>query len=291
MAFDPRKKILQLATITDVSSLLDYFKKLDTVGRNTILKTISSSMTNSDKLKALGVIKGAVGNADKDVRDWLVKGIETSYINGVNQTVADLKSIKFKSVKGMPPLGNLSVKLLHSAPEFKPHLLAVNTLLSDAYLDFGNALTGYVKSSERILNDALKRQIRSAIAIGRLEGDSVRDIAKQVKTIFEDKGFTVLVSRNGREWSIDNYAEMLARTHLLKANNDGVINRAGDYNIDIVEFSSHGSDCEECSDLEGELFSISGNSDEYDALGDNEPPIHPNCKHTLLMRPDLSKGE
>jgi methionine aminopeptidase len=122
--------------------------------------------------------------------------------------------------------------------------------------------------------------------MGRLEGEGVREIKKTVKSAFENQGFTVLIDRGGHKWELSQYAEMLTRTHLIKANNEGVLNRAGDFNIDVVQISSHGATDEACGSQEGKIYSVSGKND-YPLLGDNEPPFHPNCKHSLLMRPDL----
>jgi len=286
MTFDPRPILAKLETTADVKQLLKIVKGLDNEGRKLILDAIGTELTVTKKAQVMNMIKSSAVSADAGIRDWLIQGISASYVSGMNQTIKNLKSIPFKTPKGME-LKPMTVDLLRTVPEMKVHLEAVNTLLSDAYLDFGNTMSSYVKGAERILNDTLRRQVQQTIATGRLEGDSVKEIAKTVKSAFEKQGFTVLVDRGGNKWSLEQYSEMLTRTQLLSANNEGVTNRAGDFNIDIVEISSHGADDPICAEQEGKIYSISGNSEEYEALGDNEPPFHPNCRHTLLMRPDL----
>jgi len=202
----------------------------------------------------------------------------------LNETVAKTKLIPTIPT-GAP---SLTVQMLQTVPFMKPHLQAVNALLSDAYLDFGTTMTGYVRGAERILNDALRKQIRSNIGAGRLEGEGVAAVKKVVKETFSDRGFTVLIDRGGRQWSLDQYSEMVTRTHIIKANNEGVVNRAGDFEIDIVEVDTHGAEDSLCEPQEGKIYSISGKSKNYPPLADNDPPFHPNCKHTLLLRPDLT---
>lgn len=273
----------KLDSIAGVNSLLREISRLNVAGREVIMKALSEQMSESRKQQLLTFIKSEAVTADTKVRDWVAKGISTTYVAGVNQA-----NILYRSaVPNSKGILNITVDMLKTDTTLLPHLTAVNTLMSDAYLDFGSAITGFVRGSERILNDALKRQLRSTIATGRLEGDAIKDVAKDIKGVFADKGFTVLLDKGGKQWELERYAEMLARTHIIKANNEGVINRAGDFNVDIVEVSSHGSDDELCSSEEGKIYSISGKSDEYDALAGHEPPFHPSCRHTLLLRPDL----
>ena len=282
------KHIASLDSVAGVGTLIREIKKLDDKGQKIILRAISTELTEGKKQQVLMLLKSEVNVTDKAVRDWLVKGISSVYVSGANFSVKQLKSIGFKPVAGMPALKPLTVEMLQTAGSMKPHLDAVNNLLSEAYLNFGSTMTGYVKGAERILNNTIKRQVRSKIAEGRLEGASVREIKNIVKESFSDTGFTVLLDRGGRQWTLDRYSEMITRTHLLEANNEGVINRASDFQVDIVEVSSHGATDALCAEQEGKIYSISGNSEEHEPLGDNEPPFHPNCAHTLLLRPDLS---
>jgi hypothetical protein len=70
--------------------------------------------------------------------------------------------------------------------------------------------------------------------------------------------------------------------------NEGNINRAGDFEVDIVEVSSHRAMDSLCAPQEGRLYSIKGKSPNYPPLARNEPPFHHNCRHSLLLQPDLS---
>jgi len=159
--------------------------------------------------------------------------------------------------------------------------------MSDAYLDFGNAMSGYVRGSEHLLNETIKRQIQRKLAVGRLDGSGAVEIAETIIKNLGDQGFTVLLDKRGAQWSLERYSEMLARTHIIRANNEGTINRCLDYEIDIVEISDHNTACPICSPYEGKKYSISGKSKEYPKL-DMQWPIHPNCRHALLPRPDLN---
>jgi hypothetical protein len=96
----------------------------------------------------------------------------------------------------------------------------------------------------------------------------------------EDTGFTALVDRGGKHWSIDSYAEMLVRTHVIKANGEGTKNRLLTNLVDLVEISKHNSSCPICQPYEGKVYSLTGGSKGYEKAP--ELPIHPNCRHTYL---------
>lgn len=278
-----------LDTEVGITKFVAIINKLDDDGRKLILSALNSELSDAKKQQVLAALRTHVNATDIAVRDWLVKGITASYVAGANYTIKALKSIGFKVPASLGGgLRTIDATLLQSAPFMKPHLEAVNSLLSSAYLDFGSTMSGYVRGAENILNDALKRQVRSKIAEGRLEGTSIADIKKVVKSTIGDSGFTVLVDRGGRQWQLGTYSEMVTRTHINKAANEATINRMSDFEVDIVEVSAHGATDEACAEQEGQLYSITGNSQNYPPLDGNEPPYHPNCTHNLIPRPDLS---
>lgn len=280
-------RALKIDAVAGIGTLLKIVNQLDDAGRKIVLSGLNSTMTETKKQQILAALRMEVSAADAKVRDWVVQGVSNVYVYGTNTTVKQLKDLKFKPPAGSPPLVPLTVELIKTTPYLKPHLQAVNALVSDTYLDFGNTMTGYLKGAERTLNDATKRQVRATIAAGRLEGASVAQIKRTVKENIGQQGFSVLLDRGGRQWELGRYSEMVTRTHLNKANNEAAINRSSDFSVDIVEVSEHGSD-DICGDYEGKLYSISGDSENYPPLDGNEPPYHPNCTHNLMMRPDLS---
>ena len=264
----------------DIDELVKIVDKLDSAGRAVVLESIGTELTDIKKKKFIEKIKLSAIAADTETKKWLVGSMSEMYVGGINTTDDKIKKYGIKTGE------KITVEVLKTAKEMSPHLSAVNSLLSDAYLDFGNSMTGYVRGAEHIINDTMKRQIREKLAKGRLDGASIREITKIIKEDLGDRGFTVLLDRGGHKWNLKNYSEMLARTHLIKANNEATINRALEFDIDIMEISDHGTACPICIPYEGKKFSISGNSKKYPKL-EIQPPYHPNCKHSLLPRPDL----
>ena len=290
--FNPRKLTDNLETVAGVRELVRIVKNLNESGRKIIIQSISGNLTQAGKQQFLTNIRSLASSADQDIRNWLLSAVSKTYVSGINQTNANVADEISKRRFTIPVGKNLAVKkitvgMITSSASLVQHKEAVNVLLSSAYSDFANSITGYVRGAERIIDSALKQQIRSKIAVGALEGDSIRAVKKTIVQEFADSGFTVLLDKRGRKWSLSNYSEMLARTHILKANNEGVINRASDFEIDIVQVFEPSPQDDLCLSYADKLFSISGKSDNYPML-EATPPFHPNCRGSLIMRPDLN---
>ena len=51
------------------------------------------------------------------------------------------------------------------------------------------------------------------------------------------------------------------------------------YDNDLIEISDHGTDCDECKEYEGNVYSITGRTPGYEIIP-MWPPFHPNCEHS-----------
>ena len=282
MPKDQRKELAKMLKKANLPNLIKIVDDLSDDLREIVLDTISQEVTDVRKTQALSLTTARVREADVDVRVWLTDGAAVAYIDGMLATDRMLGEFGIKT-----KAGKITVETLKGVDELKPHLQAVNGLISESYNDFANGMNGIIRGTERMFNEATRRQVRAKIAEGRLTGASIREITKEVKNIIGTQGFSVLLDRGGRQWSLKTYSEMLARTHLIKANNEAIINRAVEFEIDIVEVSTHGATDKICEPLEGKLFSLSGKSKNYPKL-ELDIPFHPNCKHRWLLRPDLS---
>lgn len=58
-------------------------------------------------------------------------------------------------------------------------------------------------------------------------------------------------------------------------------NLAEELDIDLVQVSVHSTDCVECQQFQGKVFSLSGDSNEFPRLL-GTPPFCKKCRHTLL---------
>lgn len=160
---------------------------------------------------------------------------------------------------------------------------AIRVIASDAFVRFGASIQAAGRTVTNVMSVARRERIRSIIAEGTIGARTRRDISKSIAAEFSD-GITALVDRSGKQWSLDTYAEMLARTKMREATNDGLQNRMIQSGVDLVQVSDHNSSHAACAEWEGKILSITGNTPGYKTVEDAKSGglFHPNCKHRLL---------
>lgn len=261
---------------TEITKLIEIMGELDAGTKAEVLNAISAKMTQAGKVQAIAKIKAIIQTTDPLVKDWISKAIPNSYILGIKQADKNLKR----------KIADITVEDLKTLKDLSIHAEAVNSLMGDAYLDFANSMNGLVRGAEKQINQALKLQVRAKIGSNLVTGMDIRQAKKDVIKALGDKGFSVLVDRGGNSWTLPRYSEMLARTHTIRSYNDATINRSTQFGVDLVQISTHAGSCSVCAGYEGNIYSLSGNNTKYPYY-DIDLPIHPNCTHNLLMRPDL----
>ena len=160
------------------------------------------------------------------------------------------------------------------------HQEAIETLIEDSYLDFANGIEGVKRAGREFVSEIAKMKINERIIVGQIKGEGLQTIKREIKKLLGQRGFTALVDRGGKRWKIDRYAEMLVRTHVIKANGAGTRNRLLENKLDLIEISKHAEACPICQPYEGKIFSLSGNDKKHGKAP--ELPIHPNCRHSYL---------
>ena len=285
-----RRKIMdKILNESDIESLVSVIDNLDRQTRNEVINALASQLDLSKRNFHLSQIKTYIKASETEIKNWIVMAVADSYSKGANMAYADLKVTGVKVPSGNVYTEEFTAKKIREIGALTIHKEAVNALISDTYLDFANGMNGLIKGAEHQLNDAMKRQTRAHMIAGQLTGASMEDIAREVKSLLGDQGFSVLLDRGGRQWSLRQYSQMLVRTHIMKSTNEGTLNRITEWGVDIVQISEHSGACPICIPYEGRIYSISGKSEKYDKLVLGVP-IHPNCRHTFLPRPDLDQN-
>jgi hypothetical protein len=267
---DDEQRLIKLIKEAGIDKVQAIMSTLSSEVRNAVLDILDDKITDAKKAQAMRIVRNNATGADAAIREWTKEGMGKSYIAGFNTADAQLAGMGFSTRANL-----MDFKTLEAVPEFGQHKQAVNQLMRDAYLDFGNGINGVVKNAEQRLNDAVRQQIRVGIAEGRELGSSIPKIADNVKASLSNQGFTALVDRGGSKWSLESYSEMLTRTHVIKSNNEAQMNRYLDYGVTTVEVSSHGATDSLCAPEEGEVYSLTA-SGKYPFLN-QPPPFHPNC--------------
>jgi len=136
----------------------------------------------------------------------------------------------------------------------------------------------------RQVDDVFRQAALNSLQQATILGETRRQATKQMVQELLDQGVTAFVDKRGTQWSLGRYSEMVARTTSREAQTQGTVNRQAELGEDLVEISSHGGACPLCEPWEGQILSISGNSDKYDSLGNAEAAglFHPNCLHVAM---------
>ncbi len=213
----------------------------------------------------MGDVNKIAEELERETKNWLVVEIPQEYKRGSQKAIDDAGKLGLTFDK--TGFGQV-------------HKEAIQALTEDAYLDFAAGIEGVKRAGRGFVSDIVKKKINERIISGQLEGEALANVKREVKDLVAETGFTALVDRGGKHWSIDSYAEMLVRTHVIKANGEGTRNRLLANNVDLIEMSTHATSCPICEPYEGKVFSLTGRSNGYEKAP--ELPIHPNCRHSYM---------
>lgn len=146
--------------------------------------------------------------------------------------------------------------------------------------------------------DDIYRTVALENVTGNITGyEGWRQAAKNLKADLEDQGITGFKDSMGRNWNMETYSEMVARTTTREAMNTGTKNRLLEHGHDLAKISSNESEktCDACAEWAGEVVSLTGATDGYPTLDEAEEAglFHPNCVHTLgpAVEEELSQKE
>ena len=168
----------------------------------------------------------------------------------------------------------------------------IQSLVDTSQAPILEGITGISRSAKRLLGASVRDTITQNIAKGITGGDALREIKKQVISTLTSDGLSALTDRSGKQWTLETYAEMVIRTKAVEARNRGMVNQVAKYGYDLVQVSSHGGACDACAEWEGEILSLSGDTEGYSTLQEAQDGglFHPNCRHALnTIVPGLSE--
>ena len=220
---------------------------------------------NDDNMRTLakhsGLAIDEVSEMLKEVGYTAVGEIDTDLAEGVR-----------RGLLARPPSVETSQSLFNVLNAYEHHsrdwINMVNTSMLNQsrqqYLDVVNEVTGKVLTGVQTPRQALR----------------------QAASNWADMGVPAMVDRAGRTWSTEGYINMITRTVSNNVANEMQDARMNEYDVDLVEVSSHDGARPMCAPYQGRIFSRSGNDPNYPAL-DSTSIGHPaglrgiNCGHIL----------
>lgn len=266
------------------------------------LNTLNGHSINRAQIIAVRQqVQARLQQLGSDIGVWVSVEVPTAYVAGQQNAARQESSFGAKESAGLI-LGAIAygayakyandrimttAKIISPSPAiFDLQNQSVDTIMKDMSTSFGNTLTYMSRSTDGIISSVQALGIRRAIAEEAKAGSSVSSISKQIASTIEDSGIYGLVDKGGHTWTPENYADMLVRTKLSEAYNNGLINSLLGIGEDLVEVSAHGA-TDACARWEGKILSISGNSKYYDSLQEakNDGLFHPRCLHVLSAVP------
>lgn len=226
-----------------------------------------------NRQRILAQIGSYLQKLNADLSDFSQKQIPIYYQSGADDAVSQLTEL------GAPLAVTSGFNTINEE--------AIAALVSDQSSSFADAMQGVYRTTARLINQGTKKQLTLNIAKGMTSGQAMQDTIKTMKMTLRDNGLTALIGSNGRQWSLDDYSEMLYRTKVTEARNLGMVNRMAENGYDLVQVSSHGA-TDVCGHWEGKILSTTGETKTFE--GEPVPTIddatedglfHPNCKHAI----------
>jgi hypothetical protein len=127
------------------------------------------------------------------------------------------------------------------------------------------------------IRDASLQALTKAFA----QGQTAKQAKKQMLAELDERGITSFVDKAGKEWDLERYAEMVARTVSQEAQRHAVQNRMLERGYDLIQVSEHGGACEKCRPWEGKVLSLTGKTEGYPTVDAafGAGLFHPDCGH------------
>lgn len=167
---------------------------------------------------------------------------------------------------------------------FKVHTGQINAIALSTYNDFANGIKLTMVNAERFIADAERAAIKGQLAQKTIEGATLTERTAAVKTVLQNAGVTALTDRGGKNWRLDTYAQMLARTKQTEAYNTATGMRMLEFGFDLAQISTHGA-TDSCGKWEGRIISLSGAHSDHPSLdeveGSGDHIFGPNCRHVF----------
>jgi len=160
----------------------------------------------------------------------------------------------------------------------------------EAARELEDALTGRLRTARetvgRQVADVFRRQGLQAShrAILGVEGSPDR-AARRLARELRDRGQTAFIDKAGKRWRLETYARMAVRTTTREAVVQGQVNRLITHGVSLVRISSHASSCDVCGPYENRLIDLTGTLTVWEGepvAAGPLPPLHPNCRHTIM---------
>lgn len=147
---------------------------------------------------------------------------------------------------------------------------------------------------DRRASEEFRRGALEAMTEGLVQGEGIGKISDRMAEIFKENGLPAFVDRAGRQWSLDAYATMAARTGLREAATQASARSYLEVGLDVVVVIGISTYPKSpCIPFEGTKLSLTGKMRGLKTLAEAQAEgfLHPNCIHTIGADPDQEPRE
>lgn len=217
--------------------------------------------------------------------------VEKAYDKNIRDQIARIKGLQFNfSEKIKTRINNIGYRKYLNSDFSKRRF---KDILSDGVSSFSRGVEEGKKTLLRLVNitqqiNISEDKINKLIAQGFIEKGSVNassmNLRKELLKKAKDGNIITIIDKNGkpRNYKVKDYAEMVTRTKTINAAAQSTIDIAQTVGSDLVQLSSHNTNCPICAPVEGKIYSITGADPDFPRLT-FEVPLHPNCEHSLTV--------
>jgi hypothetical protein len=232
---------------------------------------VSSENTRARNTQILRQLNLIIFSLEAQAAEWAEDVLPKSYQRGID--VAARQLARLGVADSVDPFARI-------------HTSAISVLADGIVLDTVKAgaelrqLVGsYIQRTQ--LAKGVDEAITRGIAEGIIQGRGSRKQRDALLEIYRERiGNGQFVSIGGRNYRLDKYLELVARTRTREAVTQGTINTAVQYGLDLVMWDIHDNPCPKCQPYSGRVFSITGANLEFPRLT-VKPPVHPMCECTI----------
>lgn len=235
---------------------------------------------------ALKQVEGIIRKLDRTARAWTEREIPTIYRKSQAITTNRLalfgaeKSRRFKASRHDRAAQKVATAAYSDLAKANRTILRIAKKYV-SLVDQGRRAAAKLQALTGEEGATIGEWAAEAVAEGQTRRTLQNRIMDYLRGQLSDGKFIVI---NGRNYKLSNYSELVAGARLREAATEATINAAREYDHDLVEIPAKGGSCEECIDIEGKVYSLSGNDPKYPKLTkEKTPPIHPRCRHILRV--------
>ncbi|QWG42900.1 minor capsid protein (plasmid) [Bacillus mycoides] len=142
--------------------------------------------------------------------------------------------------------------------------------------------TTILNQSQQVYLDVLNT------TVGKLLGGVItpQQALRQTVSEWAQRGIPALIDKAGRRWSTEAYVNMVSRSVSQNVANEMQMTRMDEYDVDLIEVSSHLGARPLCNPYQGRIFSKSGKSKRYPpfsstSYGEAAGLLGVNCRHVI----------